>query len=307
VDDVFSRPICEQFEKDTGIKVVFVPDTEETKGAGLVNRLLAEKTRPQADVFWSGDPVRVAILKAKHVTASFRPLAANGLPEEFSDPEGHWIGFSARARIIIYNKNLVQKEERPRSVRDFADPRWKGRACIANPLFGTTSMHAAAIFQTFGDDGGKQFFESIANNNVKVLSSNGDVRRRVANGEYAFGLADTDDANVAILEGKPVGVVYPDADGIGTLVVPNAVALIAGAPHAEAGKRFIEYLLRPEVELALAKSEAAQMPLRVGLEAPEGVTLIGAIKPMKVDYSELAGRLEVLAAGFLKNWVDRNL
>jgi iron(III) transport system substrate-binding protein len=307
VDDVFSRPICEQFEKETGIKLVFVPDTEETKGTGLVNRLIAEKARPRADVFWSGDPVRAAILKAKGVTAEYRSPAAEGLPTQYSDPDGHWTGFSARARLIIYNKNLVPEEQKPRSVRDLADPKWKGKTCLASPLFGTTSMHAAAIFQAMGDDDAKRFFQSLADNDVKILSSNGEVRRRVANGEYAFGLTDTDDAHVAMLEGKPVDFVYPDADGMGTLVVPNAVVLIAGAPHADAGKKFIDYLLRPETELALAQSEAAQMPLRPGVEAPEGVTPISAIKPMTVDYSKLASRLEELAGGFLKEWVDRNL
>src|SRR5260370_37579979 len=65
VDDVFARPIAERFEKETGIQVKLVPDTEETKSTGLLNRLLAEKDRPQADVFWSGDPVRPGILQ-KH-------------------------------------------------------------------------------------------------------------------------------------------------------------------------------------------------------------------------------------------------
>jgi iron(III) transport system substrate-binding protein len=69
VDDVFARPIAEQFTKDTGIVVRLVPDTEETKSTGLLNRLIAEKGRPQADVFWSGDPVRAAVLKAKGVSA----------------------------------------------------------------------------------------------------------------------------------------------------------------------------------------------------------------------------------------------
>src|SRR5688572_1310898 len=65
VDDVFARPICERFQKETGLTVKLVPDTEETKSTGLINRLIAEKDRPQADVFWSGDPVRASILKSK--------------------------------------------------------------------------------------------------------------------------------------------------------------------------------------------------------------------------------------------------
>jgi len=306
VDDVFARPICEQFERDTGIKVLLVPDTEETKSTGLLNRLIAEKERPQADVFWSGDPVRAAILKSKGVSAAYRSPTAEGMLADYSDSEGYWTGLSARARVIIYNKNLVPEDQKPRSINDLADARFKGKVCIANPLFGTTSMHAAALFQVLGDDKAREFFQSLTENDVKILSSNGEVRRRVAAGEFSIGLTDTDDAHVAIQEGKPIGVVYPDADGRGTLVVPNAAVLIAGGPNPDAGRQFIDYLLRPETELALAKSEAAQMPLRPGVRPPEGVTPITSLKVMDVDYQKLADKLEELSRGFLKEWVDQN-
>src|SRR5439155_17483937 len=138
-----------------------------------------------------------------------------GLPKLYSDPEGHWTGLSARARVIIYNKNLVPSGEEPKSVMDLVDPRYKGKACIANPLFGTTSMHTAALFQVLGDDKAKKFFEDFARNGGKILSSNGEVKRRVAAGEYAVGLTDTDDYNEARKDDKPVGVIYPDQEGMG--------------------------------------------------------------------------------------------
>ncbi len=306
VDDVFARPIAERFEKETGIKTRLVPDTEETKGTGLVNRLIAEKARPQADVFWSGDPIRAAILKRHGVSAAYRSPQAEGLPALFSDPEGHWTGFSARARVIIFNRSLVSQDQEPKSVRDLLAPRFKGKACMANPLFGTTSMHAAALFAKLGDAEARKFFEGFSANGGKILSSNGEVRRRVANGEFAIGLTDTDDYNVARQEGKPVGVVYPDPDGMGTVLVPNCAVLIAGGPNAEAGKKFIDYLLKPEIEKALADSEAAQMPVRPGVAVPEHVTPLERLKPMQINYAELAGTLESLSKGYLKEWVDRN-
>ena len=306
VDDVFARPVCEQFERDTGITVLLVPDTEETKSTGLLNRLIAEKERPQADVFWSGDPVRAAILNSKGVSAAYRSPAAEGLPMEYSDSDGYWTGFSARARVIIYNTDLVPDDQQPRSVNDLAAPRFKGKACLANPLFGTTSMHAAALFQVLGDEAARNFFQSLTDNDVKILSSNGEVRRRVAAGEFSIGLTDTDDAHVAMLEGKPVGVVFPDADGIGTLVVPNAAVLIAGGPNPDVGRQFIDYLLRPETELALASSEAAQMPVRPDVTPPKGVTPLGSLKSMAVNYQRLADTQEELTRGFLKEWVDQN-
>lgn len=308
VDEVFAEPICKQFEEETGIVVELVPDTEETKSTGLLNRLIAEKDRPRADVFWSGDPVRAANLKSKGVSAPYQSSAGEGLPMEFSDADHHWISFSARARVLIYNKDLVADDQKPTSIHDLADSRFQGKACLANPLFGTTSMHAAALFQGLGDDEAKKFFQSLVDNEVKILSSNGEVRRRVANGEFAIGLTDTDDVNVAIQEGKPVGFVYPDADGLGTLVIPNAAVLIAGGPNGENGKQFIDYLLRAETEAALARSEAAQMPLRSDVELPASFPFksVSQLKAMSVDYGALADKLEEISGGFLKQWVDEN-
>jgi len=305
VDDVFARPIAQRFEKETDITVRLVPDTEETKSTGLLNRLLAEKERPQADVFWSGDPVRAAILKAKGVAAPYRSPQADGLPPQFSDPERYWTGFSARARVLIYNRNLVPAGQEPQSVMDLLDPRFQGKACIANPLFGTTSMHAAALFTVLGEEKAKAFFEGFTANGGTMLSSNGEVRRRVAAGEFAIGVTDTDDANVARLEEKPVKIVYPDADGMGTLIIPNCAVLIAGGPHPDAGRQFIDYLLRAETEKALADSEAAQVPLRPGVPVPAGVIAVDHLKPMRVNYTTLAGLLEDLSKGYLKAWADR--
>lgn len=302
VDDVFARPVCEQFQKQTGIEVKLVPDTEETKSTGLLNRLIAEKARPQADVFWSGDPVRAAVLKAKGISAPFKPASPADVTGRFSDSAGHWSALSARARVFIVNTNLVPADAIPRSINALLDPNWKGKACLANPLFGTTSMHAAALFETMGEAKAKEFFEEMRANGVKMLSSNGEVKRRVAAGEFAFGLTDTDDASVSIKEGKPVDMIYPDQDGAGTLIVPNAAVLIANGPNAENGKKFIEYLNTAAVEQSLAESEAAQMPLRPGVPVPPGVKRVEEIKPMAVDYETLGARLEELSAGFLRTW-----
>jgi iron(III) transport system substrate-binding protein len=306
VDDVFARPVAQRFEEETGIEVRLVPDTEETKSTGLLNRLIAEKERPRADVFWSGDPVRAAVLKRHGVSAPYRSPAAAGLPPRFSDPQGHWTGFSARARVLIYNRGQVPAEGAPASILDLLEPRFRGRACIANPLFGTTGMHAAALFAVLGEERAKAFFTGFTANGGRIVSSNGEVRRRVASGECAVGITDTDDANVARLEGKPVGIVFPDAGGMGTLLVPNAAVLIAGAPHPEAARRFIDFLLAPETEKALAESEAAQIPVRSGLAPPAGMPALADLEPMEVSYGQLAGLLEGLTRGFLKEWVDRN-
>jgi len=306
VDDIFARPIADAFERATGIVVRLVPDTEETKSTGLLNRLIAERNRPLADVFWSGDPVRAGILKNKGVLQPYRSPQAQGLPVGYSDPDGYWTGFSARARVLIYNRDLVTESTAPDSIRDLLDERFRNRACMANPLFGTTSMHAAALFSVLGKQRASEFLDGFLANGGTVLSSNSEVRRRVATGEFALGITDTDDAHVALLEGQPIGVVYPDAAGMGTLIVPNAVALIRKDPNPDAARQFIDYLLRPETEAALAAGEAAQIPLRPGVSVPDNQVTLAQITVMPVDYGALADVLERISAGFLREWVDRS-
>jgi iron(III) transport system substrate-binding protein len=291
-DRVFSEPVLREYQRQSGTTVNAVYDTEETKSTGLANKLLAEKDRPLADVFWSNEPVRTLILKARGVLAPYQSPNAHAIAATFKDPEGYWTGFSARLRVIVYNTNLVKPEQVPASIFDLADARWKGQVAIADPRFGSTSFHVAALYAQVGDERADEFFRRLKANDVKVVDGNSVVRDLVARGELKVGLTDTDDVNVALENGLPVAMVIPDRDGIGVPVMPNMVSLIAGAPHAERGRKLVDYLLSPEVEQMLAQSEAVQIPLHPGLAPPRNLPALGAIKPMLLDYGKAAARVE---------------
>ena len=108
-DQVFSEPILKDFERDTGIKVRAIYDTEETKSTGAMNRLIAEKNNPQADVYWANEPVRAEVLRQRGIAAPYVSPNAQGIPASFKDPNGYWTGFAARARVLIVNKNARRK------------------------------------------------------------------------------------------------------------------------------------------------------------------------------------------------------
>ena len=110
-DQVFSEPILKDFEKETGIKVRAVYDTEETKSTGTMNRLIAEKSNPQADVYWANEPVRAEVLRQQAIAAPYLSPNAEGISASFKDPDGYWTGFAARARVLIVNKNATAKPE----------------------------------------------------------------------------------------------------------------------------------------------------------------------------------------------------
>ncbi len=291
-DRVFSEPILKAYEQKTGVKVKAVYDTEETKSTGLANKLLAEKNNPQADVFWSNEPVRTLVLKSRSVLAPYKSPNAEGIPAMFKDPEGYWTGFSARIRVIVYNTNLIKSTEAPKSIYDLTDPKWKGQFAIADPRFGSTSFHVAAVYAELGDEKADELFRKLKANGVKIVPGNSVVRDLVVKGEVKMGLTDTDDVNVALEDQAPVTMVLPDLNGMGAPLMPNMVSLIAGSPHADAGKKLIDYLLSGEVETALAQSEAVQIPLHSGIVGPKNIPPISSFKPMTIDYVKAASRVE---------------
>lgn len=295
-DRVFSEPILREYEKKSGVKVNAVYDTEETKSTGLANRLLAEKARPQADVFWSNEPVRTLVLKSRDVLASYRSPSAKGIPEPLVDPEGFWTGFSARMRVIAYNTNAVKPNDAPQSIFELADPKWKGQVAMADPRFGSTSFHVAALYALAGDEKMDDFFRRLKANGVRIVDGNSVVRDLVARGDARVGLTDTDDVNVAVENGQPIAMVLPDRNGLGVPVMPNMVSLIANAPHGEEGRKLIDYLLSAEVERQLAQSEAVQIPLHAGVPGPKNIPAIDTFKPMTLDYARAASRVEDVTA-----------
>jgi iron(III) transport system substrate-binding protein len=302
-DQVFSEPILRDFERETGVTVKAVYDTEETKSTGVMNRLIAEKNNPQADVYWANEPIRAEVLRQQGLTKPYRSAYATGIAEQFRDPQGHWTGFSARARMFIVPKTMADK---PASILAYADPRYKGSAVIANPLFGTTTAHMAALFVVWGDARATQFLEAMRANGVRFSSSNGESADLVARGGFRFALVDSDDLHSRQKQGAGVEGVYPDQEegGLGCFIVPNAVLLIQGGPHPDAGQLLVDYLLSPDTERKLAFSDAAQIPLRDGVEAPPAVPRLQNLKVMKVDYAAVAAKMQAIQP-LLKDWAGR--
>ena len=300
-DQVFSEPVLKDFEKATGIRVKAVYDTEEAKSTGAMNRLIAEKNNPQADVYWANEPIRAEVLKQKGISLSYLSPNAETIPPVFRDSAGYWTGFSARARVLVINKNIKDK---PGTILAYTKPRWKGKSAMANPLFGTTTSEIAALFTVWGDKRAKEFMAAMKRNRVVISTNNGESADFVAAGRVAFSLVDSDDAVNRMRQGKSVSMVYPDqgAEGLGCFIVPNAAVLIKGGPHPTAAKKLIDYLLSKETERKLAFADCAQIPLHPDVQMPPELKAISEIKVMQVSYAEVARKM-VEIQPFLKSWM----
>ncbi len=197
---------------------------------------------------------------------------------------------------LIVNTKLVSEAERPTSINDLADPRWKDRVGLAKPLFGTTATQAACLFVAWGDDKAKDYYQRLKAN-VKIAGGNKQVARAVAAGQLAFGITDTDDAIGELDKGMDVAIVYPDQqpDGLGTLFIPNTLAIFKGCPHLAEAKQLVDYLLTPQIEDRLANGESAQIPLNPRAKGTSRVETPVTVRPMQVDFNEAAKRWKEVA------------
>ena len=300
-DTIFTQEVIEAFRSETGIEVETAGDTEISRGIALRVKIEREKDQPRADVYWNNELVNTILLKKSGLIEPYASPSSKDVPAAFRDPQGTWTGFGARARIFLVNTERVREGEIPRSMKDFLDPRWKGKAGMARPSYGTAATFAAALFELLGEEKAKEFYAGCNANGVVLCNGNGHVMSQVAAGELAWGWTDTNDANVAVREGKPVKVVYPDqGEGeIGTLLIPHSVALVKNGPNPGNARKFIDFLLSPETEKKLAAGLAAQIPVRPGVpwprEAEAQFTMdIAKIKSFngRIDWDRVADRLE---------------
>ena len=213
-----------------------------------------------------------------------------GYPTDMIASDGTWCGFAARARVLLVNTDLIpDPKDYPTSVTELADPKWAQNCAMARPLFGTTATHFAVLREIQGREQTLEQLKSIRDNAL-ILSGNKQVALAVASGRVAWGLTDTDDAVIEKDNGMPVAIVFPDQapDQLGTLRIPNTIAVIKGAPHAVAAGQLADFLVRPETEDRLAMGDSSQLPISRGSKFPPRVLPEEPVRWMRVRFEEAA-------------------
>lgn len=299
LDREFAAPILSSFTRsaEDAPDPVAKFDVESTKTIGLVNRIIAEADQPICDVFWNNEILHTVRLQKMGLLQPHPWQIEQPWPAGMLASDGTWCGFAARARVLMVNTDLLpDAKDRPASVLELADPKWKGRCAIARPLFGTTATHAAVLDVTLGSDRAAELFRQVAENAV-VLSGNKQVALAVASGQVAWGLTDTDDAIVEQDAGCPVAIVFPDQQPaqMGTLRIPNTVAILKNAPHPVAAARLADFLVRPETEERLAMGDSAQLPVSPSVDYQPRVLPDYPVRWMTTDFEAAADRWESLA------------
>ena len=250
----------------------------------LANALIEEQGNPQADLFITTELFTVQALAQQGIFQSYEPAGADQLPAEFLGEDNLWTGLTRRARVIIYNADLVSQEELPTSIFDLADPKWQGQIAAAGSTNGSMQAQIAAMRQLIGEEETEAWLNDLLANDLTFFGGHTDVRKAVGAGEFQLGLVNHYYYHLQKAEGSNVGIIYPDqGEGqIGLIANATAAAVINGAPHVETAQAFMDFLVSPEGQKLFAELNY-EYPLLPGVELHSDVQPLENFRLADVD------------------------
>ncbi|RYF17936.1 MAG: extracellular solute-binding protein [Comamonadaceae bacterium] len=244
------------FTKATGIKINRV----DADDAGILARLKAEGAASPADVILLVDAAR---LYRGEQDGLFKPvkskLLEDAIPAQYrsTTAEGTtWFGFSTRARVVVYDKVKVKREDVD-TYEELADPKNKGKVCLRSGSHPYNLSLFGAVMQHVGEQKTEQWLKGIVDNmarapkggdtdQVKAVGA-GECQVAVSNSYYvARLLRSTNPEDKALME--RVGIVFPNQGSWGTHLNVAGGAVAKNAKNTGAAVKFLEYLASPEAQ-----------------------------------------------------------
>lgn len=272
VDEPFAREVFARYEARTGVRPVVQFDSEAGKTTGLVNKIIEEHRagRPRVNVFWSGELFNTILLARQGLLEPYEPATSADIPARYRDPQHRWTAMAVRGRVLAFDPDKTPSDSVPARWEDLSKPGNADRLALANPLFGTTRGHVAAMFALWGAERGRAYLSDLQTHGVFIADGNSSAVRAVLDGREALAATDTDDVWVAKRRGDSIDLRYIDMGDGGALLIPCSVAIIAGQATAEA-KKLVDFLASAEVERMLAESTSRNIPVRESLRKQLGL------------------------------------
>ncbi len=279
------------FEAQTGITLNRI----EGNADELIQRIVREGDASPADVLLTVDAGRIWRADEAGILSPVRSdVLETRLPSHLRHPEGHWFGFSQRARIIFYDKQDVPNP--PQTYQDLADPQYKGLICTRSSSNIYMLSLMAALIEHLGADEAKAWAAAVFENRARdPQGGDTDQLRGLASGECDIVLSNTyyfaralrrevdglDDAALA-----RIGWVFPNQFTTGAHVNISAGAVLAHAPNRDNAVKFLEYLASESAQRYFSAGND-EYPAVPGVGLSESVAKLGLFRQDTLNLSIL--------------------
>jgi len=282
------------FTKSTGIKINRV----DADDAGLLARLRSEGASSPADVILLVDAARIILADADGL---FQPVKssvlASRIPAQLrgkDDGQGsQWFGFSTRARVIVFNKVSVKRDDVD-TYEELADPKNKGKVCTRSGSHPYNLSLFGSMYEHLGAQKTEAWLKGVVDNMARApKGGDTDQIKAVASGECGIALTNSYYLARLMRSEKPedkavvekIEVVFPNQQSWGTHVNIAGGALARHAKNRDAGVKFLEYLSTNSAQTYFANGNN-EYPVVPGVKvANPALDALGAFKAELIPIS----------------------
>ena len=289
--DHLLKPVLDEFTKQTGIKVNLLSAGEDQ----LLERLKNEGKDSPADLFITTD---VAHLHKARVAGVLQPVQSKALteaiPAAYRDPQGYWVGLSARARVVFYATDRVKPSDIT-TYEDLADPKWKGRICVRSSSSTYNQSLLAGLIAVNGPAKAEAWAKGVADNMArKPQGGDRDQIAAVAAGQCDIAIANTYYYGGMVTSAKAeereaaakVGIAFPNQQGRGTHMNVAGAGVAASAKHKAEAVQLLEFLAGPDAQRLFAEANN-EFPVRPGVKPSPTVAAWGKFKGEDINVAML--------------------
>ncbi len=259
------RPMVEAFEaKYPGIKIQASRASGNDNALKILNE--ARARRPMADLVDS--TTALAPLLDAGLVAVFRPTEAARYPAEAKDPDGYWTSPNVYYYTAAYNTNLVSAAEAPKTFDDLLDPKWKGKMAWTYDLTGGGPPGFIHNILTIkGREKGMDYLRAFAKQEPVVIpAAQRVVLDKAISGEYPLALMTLSyHSTISAAKGAPIQWLKMSP----MIMSPNTISVLKNAPHPNAARLLIEFILSEEGQKIMAANDYMPADPAVAVKDPD--------------------------------------
>jgi iron(III) transport system substrate-binding protein len=275
-----------------GISVSVIRTTGQVAYERLTQEL--KNSAPHCDVFSSTDIAHYPTLRARGALARYEPESAGEVAPAYQGlgEKGYFYPTTGSLQIMVYHTTSVKPDDWPKRWTDLLEPKFRSRVGTGHPAFsGYFGQWVLAMRKMYG----WEYFEKLSRNRPRIGRSGNDPITLINAGECLVGTGPVSTALQTASKGNPIGFVYPEE---GSLLCIGPSAVLAAAPHPNAGRLFLEWL--HSLDYAEACAEWFLEPVRADAPPMQGAKPMKDVRTINMTAAEIAKELPIA----IEQWRD---
>jgi ABC-type Fe3+ transport system substrate-binding protein len=238
------RPLVDAFEKKYGVTVNYV----RANSSDVALRIEQEAKGGQhlADVF--DGTGTMPPLKRDNLVMAWVPDFTHAWPKDVADPDSYWVATNYFVNNVAINTDLVPAAQEPHQWSDLLDPKWRGKMA-----WGSSQSSSAGpgfiglMLKDYGEEKGMDFIKAMAKQDIAGIPvAARQILDQVIAGEYAVGLMTFNHHSVI---SDKLGAPVKWLPFSPSLVTVNTVSILKDAPHPNAAKLFVDFMMSDEGQI----------------------------------------------------------